>query len=241
MINSDHRPDRWTVALAIVLVCLMTPRAGAQTTPAPADTVATSAMAREIVSFECVEARSQGDVARDVDAAKGDKAAAETELATARQIEISAKGRVEIAKGVRDVTKAQLDLAKKEKRDADVLRLESLKKRQELELKFLGQLAGVRSASVDRAAARKDLAETRQKAYEFELLLLERRAALRSLPHGDPAAPAREKEMREAEHKTLEARSDVAARSKDLADKEKDLADRHVDLCELAGEYRRLP
>lgn len=236
----DH-PRRMVLMLVFLLACAVAPQVLAQTTPAAPAVDATGANVKEITSFECVEPRPDGEIRQELDAAKGDKSAAEAKLATARQSEVSAKGRVEIAKGARDLTKSQLDLAKKEKREADVLRLESLKKRQDLEVKFYEKLASVQTATVAHLNSVKDAAEARQKSCELELLLLERRAAFHGLPAGDPGAPAKEKEMRETERKTLDAMSDRAARDKDAADKEKDLAEKRTDLYEVVTEYRQLP
>jgi hypothetical protein len=235
------RTERWMFALTLLLVCAVTPPAAAQTTPAAPAVDATGTNVKEITSFECVEPRPEGEIRQDLDASKEEKSAAEARLAAARQSAVSAKGRVEIAKGARDVTKSQLDLAKKEKRDADVLRLESLKKRQDLEVKFYEKVADVQNAAVERLGAIKDLAEARQKTCELELLLLDRRAAFQGLPAGDPSAPAKEKEMRETERKTLDAMNDLAGKGKDLGGKEKDLAEKRTDLYEVVTEYRQLP
>ncbi len=229
------------IGLGLISTCIAYSAAQGQAAPTPAEADESSRMAVEILGFDTVEARERDAISRDLDAVREEISDLESRLNSARPIESAAKWRMEPKKKIIDAIKSNLDLAKKERRESDVLRLESLKKRAEAELKFLERVAGMRTADVKRLEKGKEYADARKKALDLELMLNERRAAFKALPEGDPTAPTRQAELYEFEKQALAALSDAAEKGSDAAGRAKEFAEKRNEVYEAIVEYRKLP
>lgn len=231
---------RCAISVALMTAVLAAPST-AQDPGAPRDTLRADLTPEQINQFDVVPPRDGSMIEQNRNSARQVKSEIEGQISALKMAESSAKSRVDIKKATIDVTKAQIEAAKKEKDEPAKLRLESLKKRQEVEQKFLERLADLHSLALQRAEKIRDMAQEREKALEMEVLLAERREALRVVPAGDPAAVGKEREMRDAERRVLDAMGKVADAEREVASKEKEIADRKISLFDVIKEYRQLP
>jgi hypothetical protein len=179
---------------------------------------------------EILSPRSVERIRREIEEARLDQREAETEYAEQQGLEGQVKAMVEVKKQEVSTLDAQRKLAEKSKQEAEVASFEAEKKDAERHKQFLEKRVALHQAEKDAAKARKNLAESSEKALELELQLANRRGD-RDRATSDAAATMRhENVIRELERKVLEAQRLEAEREKQVADKHQDIAKRRLEL-----------
>lgn len=205
--------------------------------PAPAAAVAAPAApgrASALSSLGFVEIltpRSTDRIQRAIEAAKLDQREADAEYNEQEGLEGQVKAMVEVKKQEVSTLDAQRKLAEKSKQEAEVATFEAEKKDAERHKQFLEKRVSLHQAEKDAAKARKNLAESTEKALELELQLANRRADRDRTSATDAAATMRsENVIRDLERKVLEAQRLEAEREKQVADKHQGIAKRRLEL-----------
>ena len=208
--------------------------------PAPAPTAApvaapapgSRAAALSSLGFvEILSPRPSDRIQRELEEARLDQREAEAEIADRQGLEEQVKAMVEVKKQEISTLDAQRKLAEKSKQEAEVASFEAEKKDAERHKQFLEKRVSLHQAEKDAARARKNLAESTQKALQLELQLANRRAERDRTAAADAAVALRhENVIRELERKVLEAQRVQAEREKQVADKHQDIAKRRLEL-----------
>jgi hypothetical protein len=214
------------------------PAAAAAPTPAVGPTTAdTRAAALSSLGFvEILTPRSTDRIQRAIEDAKLDQREAETAFSEQQGLEGQVKAMVDVKKQEVSTLDAQRKLAEKSKQEAEAASFEAEKKDAERHKQFLEKRVSLIQAEKDAAKARKNLAESTQKALELELQLANRRADRDRTASTDAAATMRhENVIRELERKVLEAQRVEAEREKQVADKYQDITKRRLELYQAQG------
>ena len=213
------------------------PAAAPAPAPAAAPAAANRAAALSSLGFvEILTPRSADRIQRAIEEAKLDQREAEAEYSEQQGLEGQVKAMVEVKKQEVSTLDAQRKLAEKSKQEAEVASFEAEKKDAERHKQFLEKRVSLHQAEKDAAKARKNLAESTQKALELELQLANRRADRDRTAATDAAATMRhENVIRDLERKVLEAQRVQADREKQVADKHRDIARRRLELYQAQG------
>jgi hypothetical protein len=191
---------------------------------------------------EILSPRSPDRIQRAIEEAKVDQREAEAEYSEQQGLEGQVKAMVEVKKQEVSTLDAQRKLAEKSKQEAEVASFEAEKKDAERHKQFLEKRVSLHQAEKDAARARKNLAESTQRALELELQLANRRADRDRTASTDAAATMRhESVIRDLERKVLEAQRLEAEREKQVADRHQDIAKRRLELYQaqvVAGGNR---
>jgi multidrug efflux pump subunit AcrA (membrane-fusion protein) len=207
-----------------------TPAAAAAPAPAPAAPNRAAVLSR-LGFVEILSPRSPDRLRRGIEEARTDQREAEAEYSQQEALEDQVKAMVEVKKQEVSTLDAQRKLAEKSKQEGEVATFEAEKKDAERHKQFLERRVSLHQAEKDAARARKNLAESTQKALELELQLANRRADRDRTATTDAAATMRhENVIRDLERKVLEAQRAEADREKQVADKHQDIAKRRLEL-----------
>jgi hypothetical protein len=208
------------------------PAPAAAAAPAPAPAAPNRAAVLSTLGFvEILSPRSPDRLRRDIEEARTDQREAEAEYSQQEALEDQVKAMVEVKKQEVSTLDAQRKLAEKSKQEGEVATFEAEKKDAERHKQFLERRVSLHQAEKDAARARKNLAESTQKALELELQLANRRADRDRTATTDAAATMRhENVIRDLERKVLEAQRAEAEREKQVADKHQDIAKRRLEL-----------
>ena len=229
------------VAAPVVEPAPAAPAPAAQPAPAPAaaapGTPNSRAAALSSLGFvEILTPRPAERILRAIEEAKVDQREAQAEYSELQGLENQVKAMVEVKKQEVSTLDAQRKLAEKSKQEAEVASFEAEKKDAERHKQFLEKRVSLHQAEKDAAKARKNLAESTQKALELELQLVNRRGDRDRTASTDAAATMRhENVIRELERKVLEAQRVQAEREKQAADKHQDIARRRLELYQAQG------
>ena len=213
------------------------PAAAPAAQPAPAAAAAApappsrAAVLSSLGFVEILSPRSPDRIQRAIEEARIDQREAEAEYSEQQGLEGQVKAMVEVKKQEASTLDAQRKLAEKSKQQAEVATFEAEKKDAERHKQFLEKRVSLHQAEKDAARARKNLAESSQKALALELQLANRRADRDRTAPTDAAATMRhENVIRDLERKVLEAQRVEAEREKQVADKHQDIAKRRLEL-----------
>ncbi|MBA3318942.1 MAG: hypothetical protein H0T50_12750 [Gemmatimonadales bacterium] len=215
------------------------PAPAAAATPAPTPSAATAAAAApsraaalsSLGFVQILTPRPPERINRAIEQAKIDQREADAEYRELEGLEDQVKAMVEVKKQEVSTLDAQRKLAEKSKQEGEVASFEAEKKDAERHKQFLEKRVSLHQAEKDAAKARKNLAESTQKALELELQLTNRRADRDRTASTDAAATMRhENVVRELERKVLDSQRVVADREKQVADKHQDIAKRRLEL-----------
>jgi hypothetical protein len=211
------------------------PTPAAQPAAAPA-APSRAAVLSSLGFVEILTPRSPDRIRRAIEEAKIDQREAEAEYSEQQGLEGQVKAMVEVKKQEASTLDAQRKLAEKSKQEAEVATFEAEKKDAERHKQFLEKRVSLHQAEKDAARARKNLAESTQKALELELQLANRRADRDRTAATDAAATMRhENVIRDLERKVLEAQRVQAERERQVADKHQDIAKRRLELYQAQG------
>jgi hypothetical protein len=211
------------------------PTPAAQPAAAPA-APSRAAVLSSLGFVEILTPRSPDRIRRAIEEAKMDQREAEAEYSEQQGLESQVKAMVEVKKQEASTLDAQRKLAEKSKQEAEVATFEAEKKDAERHKQFLEKRVSLHQAEKDAAKARKNLAESTQKALELELQLANRRADRDRTAATDAAATMRhENVIRDLERKVLEAQRVQAERERQAADKHQDIAKRRLELYQAQG------
>ena len=214
------------------------PAAPAPAAAAPAPTAADrrASTLSSLGFVEILTPRSSDRILRATEQAKLDEREAEAEYNEQLGLEGQVKAMVDVKKQEVSTLDAQRKLAEKSKQEAEVASFEAEKKDAERHKQFLEKRVSLHQAEKDAAKARKNLAESTQKALELELQLVNRRGDRDRTASTDAAASMRhENVFRELERKVLEAQRVQAERERQVADKHQDIAKRRLELYQAQG------
>jgi hypothetical protein len=210
--------------------------APAAAAPAPTAADRRAAALSSLGFVEILTPRSSDRILRAIEEAKLDLREAEAEYNEQLGLEGQVKAMVEVKKQEVSTLDAQRKLAEKSKQEAEVASFEAEKKDAERHKQFLEKRVSLHQAEKDAAKARKNLAESTQKALELELQLANRRADRDRTASTDAAASIRHENVyRELERKVLEAQRVQAERERQVADKHQDIAKRRLELYQAQG------
>jgi hypothetical protein len=237
-VTQDSAPQGYAPAdAAPVPAAEPAPAAAAQPAPAPTAAVAApaapsrAAVLSSLGFVEILSPRPADRIQRAIEQAKADQREAEAEYSEQQALEGQVKAMVEVKKQEVSTLDAQRKLAEKSKQEAEVATFEAEKKDAERHKQFLEKRVSLTQAEKDAAKARKNLAESTEKALELELQLTNRRADRDRTASTNPAATMRnENVVRDLERKVLEAQRVEAEREKQVADKHQDIAKRRLEL-----------
>jgi hypothetical protein len=211
------------------------PTPAAQPVAAPAAPSRASVLS-SLGFVEILTPRSPDRIQRAIEEAKIDQREAEAEYGEQQGLEGQVKAMVEVKKQEASTLDAQRKLAEKSKQEGEVATFEAEKKDAERHKQFLEKRVSLHQAEKDAARARKNLAESTQKALELELQLANRRADRDRTAATDAAATMRhENVIRDLERKVLEAQRVQAERERQVADKHQDIAKRRLELYQAQG------
>jgi hypothetical protein len=211
------------------------PTPAAQPVAAPAAPSRASVLS-SLGFVEILTPRSPDRIQRAIEEAKIDQREAEAEYSEQQGLEGQVKAMVEVKKQEASTLDAQRKLAEKSKQEGEVATFEAEKKDAERHKQFLEKRVSLHQAEKDAARARKNLAESTQKALELELQLANRRADRDRTAATDAAATMRhENVIRDLERKVLEAQRVQAERERQVADKHQDIAKRRLELYQAQG------
>jgi hypothetical protein len=211
------------------------PTPAAQPAAAPA-APSRAAVLSSLGFVEILTPRSPDRIRRAIEEAKMDQREAEAEYSEQQGLESQVKAMVEVKKQEASTLDAQRKLAEKSKQEGEVATFEAEKKDAERHKQFLEKRVSLHQAEKDAARARKNLAESTQKALELELQLANRRADRDRTAATDAAATMRhENVIRDLERKVLEAQRVQAERERQVADKHQDIAKRRLELYQAQG------
>jgi hypothetical protein len=211
------------------------PTPAAQPAAAPAAPSRASVLS-SLGFVEILTPRSPDRIRRAIEEAKIDQREAEAEYSEQQGLEGQVKAMVEVKKQEASTLDAQRKLAEKSKQEGEVATFEAEKKDAERHKQFLEKRVSLHQAEKDAAKARKNLAESTQKALELELQLANRRADRDRTAATDAAATMRhENVIRDLERKVLEAQRVQAERERQVADKHQDIAKRRLELYQAQG------
>jgi hypothetical protein len=168
------------------------------------------------------DVRSRSEIQADVDASRGLRSAAEGRMLKARERSVRWKSQVEIQKSKIQALGKQIDVAKKEKRDADRKEYEMQKRREERVRDYFDAMQKALEAEADAHKAALDYAQARIAEAELEQRLGERwgTGGYESRISGD---------ARDLERRVLLAVKDRSDRMSAFAGREKTLSDRRLD------------
>jgi hypothetical protein len=168
------------------------------------------------------DVRSRSEMQADVDASRALRAAAESRMLKARERSVRWKAQVGIQKSKIQALNKQIDIAKKEKRDADRKDYESQKRREERVRDYFDAMQKALEAEGDAHKAALDYAQARIAEVELEQRLGERwgSGGYESRISGD---------ARDLERRVLLAVKDRSDRMSTFAGREKALSDRRLD------------
>jgi hypothetical protein len=205
---------------------------------APAAVAAQAAAPPTVDSLAMVVVLSlPDDLRRRAGQSAADEQAARQLVDQARQEERRLEALIGIQKSEIQTVDKRMDLAKKEKRDADRKTLEGEKKALELRLRMMERWRDVHIATVRASELAREAARKFREAAEAELQLLDLRAATGSAAPTDSAVRVFETGQQQENlirqtRRVLESRRDEAETRRQLADRQRDLAEKQLQLLE---------
>lgn len=197
---------------------------------------ATDSVAMPAVSdslLQLVTPRDTMTIQQEVNAAVQRRATAENARLQAEGLRGGAQLRIEDMKRAISAINDRMNLAKKEKRDADVVKLTPQRAAAESEKALLERRASLRDAEIDLQKKRAENADLERKTLELELQLVLKRAA-KPAPSGNGTLERRDYDQGTAdlEQRILEAQRTYAASLGDVADREKKVVERRLALLQ---------
>lgn len=203
------------------------------------DTTPVAAAAPADSFLRLVPTRDTADIQREITAAVQRRMRAEaaiqqfTELRSGTQLHVEdMKRRIN---GIGD----RVSAAKKEKRDADRVRLEAERKAAERQKEMLERHVALRAAEMELQKKQAEAAELERKALELEVQL--------SLKRTDPARPALgtverasyDQVLRELERQELEAQRAAVSKAADATSSQKNIVERQLEILEAQNKVVR--
>jgi len=179
-----------------------------------------------------VAPRDTVSIKRSFRAATQARTLAENRRRQAETMRLGARARIEAKKVEIVRIKEQVNVAKKENREADRAGLEAERKAAEREIDLLEVREKLRQAETELETKRAELADLSQKALQLELQLATRRVGRARSTVGGAGGASLDRVIGELEKQTLEAQRMEAISSVDVADREIRVIDRRLDLLD---------
>jgi hypothetical protein len=179
-----------------------------------------------------VPPRDSMSIKKNVRAAGDAVTLAETRRQQAETMRLGARARIEAKKVEIVRIKDQINVAKKENRDADRVGLEAERKAAEREIDLLERREDLRQAETELEARRSEYAALSKKALELELQLAIRRTGRQRKVVGGAGKASLDRVIGELEKQTLEAQRAQAASSIEVSDQEIKTIDRRLELLD---------
>ena len=179
-----------------------------------------------------VEPRPRDQIHAEINSMSDLRVRGQQRLIDARMRELRRKAQVDIKKTEITSTKVRIDLAKKEKRNADVKELEAERKKLEAQQRFLERARDLHASEADLAQATVEYAQARMD---------ECRAELRLYEAGDLRDPAMRASAgaRAAQVRILDLSKARADKVSTLVSREKSLGDRRRDVLDAYAQMAR--
>ena len=178
------------------------------------------------------DVRGKSEIQGDLDASRTLRSTAENRMLKARERSVRWKAQVEIQKAKIQALGKQIDVAKREKRDADRKDYELQKRREERVRDYFDAMRQVQEAEADTHKAMIDYAQARIAEAELEQRLGER--------WGTGGYESRiSSDARDLERRVLLAVKDRSDRMSTFAGREKTLSDRRLDALRSWAELQK--
>jgi hypothetical protein len=178
------------------------------------------------------DVRSEREIGADVEASRALRADAERRMLKARERSVRWRAQVEVQKTRIAALNKQIDLAKKEKREADRKDYENEKKREDKVRDFYEAMRSAYEAEAEFQKAALEYAQSRLAEAEIEQRLGER--------WGSGGYESRtSSDARDLERRLLLAVKDRGDRMSTFASREKNLADRRLAALKLWGDLQK--
>jgi hypothetical protein len=178
------------------------------------------------------DVRGERDIDADIEASRALRADAERRMLKARERSVRWRAQVEIQKARIGALNQQIDVAKKEKREADRKDFENEKKREEKVRDFYDTMRSTYEAEAEFQKAAFEYAQSRLAVAEVEQRLGER--------WGSGGYESRiSSDARDLERRLLLAAKDRADRISTFASREKTLSDRRLAVLKLWGDLQK--
>jgi len=183
--------------------------------------------------------RTTAAVQADIDNARKAKQEADVRRGAAQSLRDAYDPKIKLAQKEIEVIGKKSDLAKNEKRDADVVTLEAEKKSAERVKDLLERQRDLREAELEVTKAEVELASAAETAFSLESDLMKKRLELAaSVGSGSSAIQlgALQQVVRELEGRTLNAQKDMAEKQASVAQCQKTVVERRLQLFESQGK-----
>jgi hypothetical protein len=178
-------------------------------------------------------------VQADIDNARRSKQEADVRRGAAQSLRDAYDPKIELAQKEIEVIGKKCDLAKKEKRDADLVTLEAEKKAAERVKDLLERQRDLREAELEVAKAEVELASAAVTSFSLESDLMKKRLELAAGVGSGSAAiqlGALQQVVRELEGRTLNAQKEMADKQANVAQRQKTVVERRLQLFESQGK-----
>jgi hypothetical protein len=218
----SYRPH-WSWAAGMLLLLTGVPPVQAQTTTAP---VATDSFLALVPPREIV------DIDRDIAAAEADRSSAAREEESALALKSGSDARIQVKKREISAADGRKNLAKREKKEAEVAALEAEKNALEREKNLMERRKSLREAEIDLAKKRAELATLTRQALDLEKQLMLKRAEHGGIASGGPQAARSNQILFDLEKATLEAQRKRADKAGEVTDREKRVVERRMQILE---------
>lgn len=218
--------------LAVACVLAMAPVLPAQPAPAAADP--NKKFYEDLIKTPIVPQRSADLIQGDLKTAQNNLQELDKAIADAQNGIKESEGWLAANKKEVDGLKAKLDAAKKEKREADKITLEGQLKQMDLVDQYLKKTKDIRGAELDVAKSQKELVGAQTKAYQSELDLSKKTAAIKSA--GPDGLSKSVIDAAQAGENTLKLMKTMAEKNEDVLSQMKKLADRRIDLVQARNK-----
>ncbi len=222
------------LSVAAACVSVLIPVLAAQQPPAAAN--AQPKFYEELIRAPIVPPRSADEIQGDIKIAEQNKQEIDKATAGVQARIKEADGWLSANKTDMDGLKAKINVAKKEKREADKLTLEGQLKQLDLVNDYLKKTKDIRNSEMDLTKAQKDLVDAQQKVYRSELELTKKQAAIKSAGPTDPNLAKTVMDATQAGENTLKLMKSMAEKNEDVVGQMKKLADRRIDLAQARNK-----
>ena len=188
--------------------------------------------------------RPAAEIEADLQTAREAEKNAAEEHERVRASSSTSKDKIAVMKSDKDATAKQIDLAKKNKLEAEKITLESKRKSQELQIKVLERDAALKQTHAEVAKKEVEEAQVRQRMYQLELELAWRRGELdRLLAESSKSGILMtesfvrlHRDVRELERRVLETKKDRSDKAISAAKAEKSYVEKQLDLVKAQAE-----
>jgi hypothetical protein len=197
----------------------------------------TTLAAAPVDSFlRLVPTRDTADIQRDIAAAVQRRMRAEAEIRRYTELRSGTQLRVDDMKRRINGIGDRVGAAKKEKRDADRIRLEAERKAAERQKDMLERHVALRAAEMELQKKQAEAAELERKALELEIQLSLKRTDPARAALGTVERASYDQVLRDLERQELEAQRAAVSKAADAVSSQKNIIERQLEILEAQSK-----